>query len=177
LIVGGFVAHTCPVNHRCLFLTFLVAGLAASGCSKKIGDGCSTNIDCAQDGTRICDLSQPGGYCTEDGCTNDSCPSESICVRFFDQKYATTSCSPELPCPTADQVCVEQGAAASPPNQFCVPAASERRFCAEKCGSDGDCRGGYSCQAAGTYGSLALLKDPVEAQNAKFCSPTPKPSP
>ena len=32
-------------------------------------------------------------------------------------------------------------------------AASERRFCAEKCSSGGDCRGAYSCQAAGTYGS------------------------
>jgi hypothetical protein len=167
------VAHTCPVNRSCLLLTFLVTGLAASGCGKKIGDGCSTNIDCAQDGTRICDLSQPGGYCTVDGCTEDSCPSESICVRFFDQKYATLSCSPEQPC-RSDEVCVVRDTGTSPPFQVCVPAASERRFCADKCSSDGDCRGSYNCQAAGTYGSLALLKDPADAQNAKFCSPTPR---
>ncbi len=168
------MAHTCPVNRSCLLLTFLVTALAASGCGKKIGDGCSTNIDCAQDGTRICDLSQPGGYCTVDGCTEDSCPSESICVRFFDQKYATLPCSDQQPCPSATEVCVTRNLGDSSPEKVCAPTASERRFCADKCSSNGDCRGSYSCQAAGTYGSLALLKDPVDAQNARFCSPTPR---
>jgi hypothetical protein len=166
------VAHTCPVNRSSLLLIALVAGLAASGCGKKIGDGCSTNIDCQQNGTRICDLSQPGGYCTEDGCDENSCPSGSICIRFFNQSFATISCA-DQPCPSANDVCVIGDPTTSPPEKVCVPAASERRYCADKCGGDGDCRGAYSCQAAGTYGSLALLKDPVEAQEAKFCSPTP----
>lgn len=167
------MAHTCPVNRSCFLLTILAAGLAASACSKKIGDGCSTNIDCQQNGTRICDLSQPGGYCTVDGCDENSCPSESICVRFFDQKYATVECGDQLPCPSANDVCVTRNLGDLPPQKVCAPAASERRFCAEKCSSDGDCRGAYSCQAAGTYGSLALLKDPADALEAKFCSPTP----
>jgi hypothetical protein len=167
------VAHTCPVNRIPLFLTVLVAGLATSGCGDKIGDSCTTNTDCQSDGTRICDLSQPGGYCTVDGCDEDSCPSESICVRFFDQKFATTSCS-DQPCPSANEVCLlTQESANAAPVKRCVPAASERRYCAEKCNSNGDCRGAYSCQAAGTYGSLALLKDPADLPDAKFCSPTP----
>ncbi len=164
------MAHTCPVNRTHLLLTVLVAGLASSGCGKKIGDGCSTNIDCQQDGTRICDLSQPGGYCTVDGCDEDSCPSESVCVRFFDQKFSTTPCD-EQPCASFNEVCVTRGAGTVPPTKVCVPASSERRYCADKCGGDGDCRGAYSCQAADTYGSKVLLED--GSQDAKFCSPTP----
>jgi hypothetical protein len=167
------VAHTCPVNRSCLLLTALAFGLLAAGCGKKIGDACSTNIDCQQDGTRICDLSQPGGYCTEDGCDENSCPSESICVRFFDQKFATTSCGPDQPCPAATEICLVRGPAGSPAEMACMPLSSERRFCADKCNHDGDCRGAYSCQSAGSYGSLALLKNPDDAQTAKFCSPTP----
>jgi hypothetical protein len=167
------VSHTCPVNRSGLLLIVLLAGLAASGCGKKIGDACRTNIDCQQNGTRICDLSQPGGYCTEDGCDENSCPSGSICVRFFDQAFATVPCSDEEPCPSANDVCVTRRAGDTVPGKVCAPAASERRYCADTCGGDGDCRGAYSCQAAGTYGSLALLKDPADLPDAKFCSPTP----
>ena len=85
--------HTCAVNRTASLLTVLLVSLLAPACSKKVGDACQTNIDCAQDGSRICDLSQPGGYCTFDGCDDSSCPSDSICVRFFDQKFPTGTCS------------------------------------------------------------------------------------
>ncbi len=160
--------HTCAVNRTVSLLTILLVGVLASACSKKIGDGCQTNIDCAQDGTRICDLSQPGGYCTEDGCDDSSCPSESICVRFFDQKFGTPpgtngECQP-------NELRVVCGPTPSEPN-CCVPSASERRYCAAKCGSNGDCRGGYVCRTSNTLGSIALLPDPAASDTAKFCAP------
>jgi len=170
------VGHTCAVNRSVSLLTLLLVGLLAPACGKKIGDGCGTNIDCASDGTRICDLSQPGGYCTEDGCDDSSCPSGSICVRFFAQKFPTGYCPNTAPgtigeC-QADELCVVCGPSSAEPEQSCcVPSASERRYCANKCGSDGDCRGGYVCRTSNTLGSLALLPDPNDGAIARFCAP------
>ena len=42
----------------------LTSALALASCGKKIGDSCQTASDCDPSGTRICDISQPGGYCT-----------------------------------------------------------------------------------------------------------------
>ena len=120
------MAHTLPVNRSYHLLIVLLAGIAAAGCGKKIGDSCNTNIDCDRYGSRICDLSQPGGYCTEDGCDENSCPSEAICVRFFDQKFATTSCD-DQPC-KANEMCVAREAGTTPPYRVCAPASSERRY-------------------------------------------------
>ena len=196
MIGGQSVGHTCAVNRSVSLLTILLVGLLAPACGKKIGEGCRTNIDCAQDGSRICDLSQPGGYCTEDGCDDSSCPSESICVRFFDQKYPTGECSLppgtspgtagtcNIPPDTADQcrtsgqclpdeLCVVCGPSSSVPEPYacCVPSASERRYCAAKCGNNGNCRGGYVCRQSNTLGSIALLPDPNAGDAAKFCAP------
>jgi len=163
------------VNRTAYLLTLLLIGLLAPACGKKVGDSCATNIDCAQDGTRICDLSQPDGYCTVDGCDDSSCPSDSICVRFFDQKFPTGTCS--SPPGTigecqADELCVVCGPSASEPEQpCCVPAASERRYCAATCGNNGDCRDGYVCRTSDTLGSIALLPDPNASATAKFCAP------
>ena len=166
--------HTCAVNRAVPSL--LLVGLLASACGHNVGDSCSTNIDCAQDGSRICDLSQPGGYCTLDGCDDSSCPSEAVCVRFFDQKFPTGSCS--SPPGTIgecqpDELCVVCGPTVSDleTRSCCVPSTSERRFCALKCGSNGDCRGGYVCRASATDGSLALTSDPNSITTAKFCAP------
>jgi hypothetical protein len=52
-----------------------------------------------------------------------------------------------------------------------VPSGSERRYCAEKCGNDGDCRGGYICRTSETNGSIALLDDPAASRKAEFCAP------
>jgi len=167
--------HTWAVNRSAFLVTVLLAGLAAPACGKHVGDGCKTNIDCAQDGTRICDLSQPGGYCTLDGCDDTSCPKDSVCVRFFDQKFSTGTCT------TApgtigecqpDEICVVCGPS---PTQIerpcCVPSASERRYCADACGSNGDCRGGYVCQQSNTLGSIALRSNPADIASTKFCAP------
>jgi hypothetical protein len=69
--------------------------LSALACQAKIGDGCNDNVDCSPDGDRICDLSQPGGYCTIPDCEPDSCPSEGVCVRFWDGPHTRAWCMKE----------------------------------------------------------------------------------
>jgi hypothetical protein len=168
-------------------LTVLASfALFAPACGHDIGDSCSTNVDCAQDGTRDCDLSQPGGYCTVAGCDEKSCPGEAVCIRIFPFLSPGTSCSPETPC-VSSEICLPDG--------FCVPRDSERRFCEKKCGSNGDCRGGYVCREAGiethppygslvagierrpadqsTYGSIALVANANQSTMVKFCAPKP----
>ncbi len=165
--------------------------LAGAGCGHNIGDGCSINTDCSPNNDRTCDLSQPGGYCTIEGCDQSSCPSDSVCVRFFPEKFLSQPCDPacdlsshpmisaDASMPTAcrdktpacmnpsalvcaaDQLCLPSG--------FCVPRADEQRLCVKTCGSNSDCRGGYECRMAGTRGSLALLSDPCAT--VSFCAP------
>jgi hypothetical protein len=171
--------------------------MAAAACGKDIGDDCKTNVDCAQDGTRDCDLSQPGGYCTINGCDEKFCPSGSICIRIFpyeaegntfcdwvprnqSSQNQSAACSgdqstqdPDTQCVCAsDQICLPDG--------HCVPRISERRFCEKSCSSDGDCRSGYVCREAGvetkpstsnTYGSIVLAANPSPTMVAKFCAP------
>jgi hypothetical protein len=73
----------------------------------------------------------------------------------------------------AAELCVACGPSASQPEPYpcCVPSESERRYCAAKCGGNGDCRGGYVCRASNTLGSLALLPSPSASDTAKFCAP------
>jgi hypothetical protein len=160
-------------------LSVVLFALLAVACGKSIGDPCTTNVDCATDGTRDCDLSQPGGYCTVLGCDEKSCPSESVCIRIFPYEVASLSgaqaCLPCLQetqatdCPS--KVCNTQGFCAPTgaddpnvgctsdqiclPDGFCVPRNTERRYCEKTCGSDGDCRGGYKCLESGIEGRLA----------------------
>lgn len=57
--------------------------LAALGaCAPKFGDGCHSATDCSANGDRMCDRSQPGGYCTIMNCEPDGCSDEGTCVRF-----------------------------------------------------------------------------------------------
>jgi hypothetical protein len=157
---------------RLIPLTILL-GLLISGCGKEIGDECLTNIDCNQDGTWDCDLSQPGGYCTVAGCDEASCPEKSVCIRFFSYQFSSDACQTDFDC-GAEFLCLSDG--------ICSPRASERRFCERTCGNDGDCRGGYVCRTAGipgtitstnTYGSLALIKEPNQSKVVRFCVARP----
>ncbi len=72
----------------------LTSALALASCGKKIGDSCQTPADCDPNGARICDLSQPGGYCTVQGCDETTCPSEAACIRFFPVQFLTKPCNP-----------------------------------------------------------------------------------
>jgi hypothetical protein len=84
----------------------VAASLGGGGCRRQIGDDCQTSVDCDPNGTRACDLSQPGGYCTIIGCDEKSCPESSVCVRYFPEKYLVDSCNPACediaPCHPAD---------------------------------------------------------------------------
>src|SRR6516164_4737254 len=53
-------------------LALPMASLAATGCTPKIGDKCILSTDCSQQGTLVCDTSQPAGYCTQLNCNNGS---------------------------------------------------------------------------------------------------------
>lgn len=85
-----------------LFLFALA--LSLSQCSREIGDDCSSNTDCGSG--RICDLSQPGGYCTISPCREDTCPPEAICVEFSPtDSYCMRACTISDEC-RAGYLCV-----------------------------------------------------------------------
>lgn len=145
--------------------------LGAGGCRREIGDDCQTSVDCDPNGTRACDLSQPGGYCTIVGCDEKSCPESSVCVRYFPEKYLTTSCNPaceDIQLCRTGETCDEDGGGCAPkcpdacpngvenrclsPDELCLDVglcarrSFETRACAKSCSSDGDCRDGYECR-------------------------------
>ncbi len=124
----------------------LIAALCV-GCGAEIGDACIVSTDCAQDGTRSCDLNSNGGYCTIAGCDYGTCPSEAECVSFFTGSFSNKTCDPateDLGGTTGtddcnvDELCALDG--------HCVTRASEVRFCMRKCSSQSDCRDGYECR-------------------------------
>src|SRR4051812_5642397 len=86
---GPFRLQSRPVrsSFSIVPLLFIAFALSAGACSREIGDDCSTAADCDPKGSRVCDLSQPGGYCTVVNCDENSCPSESACIRFFPIPY------------------------------------------------------------------------------------------
>jgi hypothetical protein len=145
--------------------TLLALAIVFAGCGKKIGDECRTSIDCSQESERLCDISQPGGYCTLDGCDERSCPDEAVCIRFFprlfldrDRKCMPAAGGPEC---AASEICLPEG--------VCAPRSAERRYCASSCDGDGDCRSDYECRLAGTEGSIALVSRPDAT--VRFCAP------
>jgi hypothetical protein len=70
------IAFACVLS-----AAFVAAGFVA-GCAPQIGNSCSTSANCSINGDRICDIAQPGGYCTVFDCQPDRCPDDSVCVRF-----------------------------------------------------------------------------------------------
>jgi hypothetical protein len=152
----------------------LVVALLAVGCGKEIGDECVVSSDCSPNGDRFCDTSSQGGYCTVQGCNFDSCPEESVCVRFFTGNFNNRVCDPTLPphqagC-TLDELCSLVGS--------CVPRSAEIRFCMRKCDDDGDCRDGYECRDIARmieHGGEPVLDGlaVTEATAPKFCASAP----
>ncbi len=62
-----------------LILLYLLL-LLPLGCSKEIGDECSSSVECGQ--ARLCDRASEGGYCTVTPCEPGNCPEDSLCVEF-----------------------------------------------------------------------------------------------
>lgn len=148
--------------HRC---ALLLAAILAVGCGREIGDSCRTSIDCTteQETERLCDISQPGGYCTIEGCDDRSCPDDSVCIRFFPQLYLSKPCS--MGCAN-DEVCLPSPTGG---DGLCAPRRTERRFCSKSCGDNGDCRDNYECRLAGERGTAALVSNPAAV--VRFCAP------
>src|SRR3954469_21617492 len=100
----------------------VMLAVAATGCAHKIGDSCAISTDCSVNGDRLCDTTQPDGYCTVFNCEPDKCPSgEGVCLAF------------------TDGACDQQMVAAATSLRF------QRTFCMKPCDNDGDCRAGYRC--------------------------------
>lgn len=156
------VKSSSAARHILLLLALLVApSLLLGACGHDIGDDCKTSADCDPNGTRACDLSQPGGYCTINGCDAKSCPSGSACIRVFPQEmFLSKSCDEGC---DADELCLDSGK--------CAKRSQETRLCGKLCGEDGDCRSGYECRPTGTRGSMLLSVDP--ATSGRFCAPKP----
>jgi len=155
-----------------------------AACGHKIGDSCGNSADCdPSTGSRTCDISQPGGYCIIEGCDARSCPSDSICVRFFPRPpvlEAAMACDPAAAstcsagptsgvCCEANEVCLPTPTDTVPGR--CVRASLEKRACVMNCDSNDDCRGGYLCRATGSCGTLPLTLDPNSTP--KYCAPVP----
>lgn len=150
---------------RSLTLLCLVA-LGMGACGTEIGDSCTVSIDCSINGDRVCDPSQPGGYCTVDACDENSCPDDGVCVRVFPQMFLSQMCDPALEDMGKDECSPEELCL---PSGMCAPRATERRYCAARCSGNGDCRGSYECRLLGTEGSVAVISS--QQNKAKFCAP------
>ena len=117
-----------PVNRTLCALLWLA--LTAGGCGHDIGDSCKTSVDCDPNGTRSCDLSQPGGYCTLAGCDETSCPSGATCIRLFPEKFlsasaTTTSTAFGMPCGPS------HADAACDPLTICATSGTSSGLCTE----------------------------------------------
>jgi len=121
----------------------------AAGCTPQIGDDCSTSLDCSTQGDRLCDTTQPGGYCTIFNCEPDTCPEdEASCVAFNNE---------------LDPACgsVDDG----------EWARFERSFCMQKCDDDEDCRSGYECVNPSQHN--AVIVDPDRSFKVCLAVATP----
>ncbi len=103
-----------------LVLVLFVVGVA---CKPQIGDACKTSVDCSQTGDRLCDITQPGGYCTVFNCEPGSCPSDSACIAFDTEVSSLPLC-----------------------RSYNGLSRLTRSYCLANCGSNSDCRSGYVCE-------------------------------
>lgn len=131
-------------------LALLALATAAStlvGCAPEIGDDCTTSLDCSQLGDRLCDTSQPEGYCTIFNCEPDACPDEAVCMGF--------GLELDPACSTVDDARW---------NRF------ERTFCMIACEEQDDCRPGYVCATAAERRAVSIDVE-NELKESKACFP------
>jgi hypothetical protein len=134
-----------PCRERLCALGAGLLAIAAAGCAPKIGDKCVLSTDCSQQGTLVCDTSQPSGYCTQLNCTNGSCPNDAVCVEF---QASVPGCAYD---------------------DYQSPSRTGRTFCMAHCNDDSNCRqsDGYICSdpAAGPWNAAILDNN----QSQKVC--------
>jgi hypothetical protein len=133
---------------------FLIAGAlfpVLVGCTPSIGDKCQISTDCSIRGDRLCDLSQPNGYCTQLNCGGNSCPDEAACVLF---DSAIPGCG-------FDDRAGPYGSRVA------------RSFCVAKCDDNSDCRSGYVCADARTPPWSAVILDDDQGKRGCLIRPLP----
>ncbi len=122
---------------------------AAVSCTPEIGAKCQVSTDCSIRGDRLCDTSQPGGYCTQLNCQGNGCADEATCVLF---NSALPGCGfDDRSGPFGSRVA--------------------RSFCMAQCESNGDCRDGYVCADPRTFPWNAVILD--DNQNKRTCLAVP----
>ena len=121
----------------------------AAACTPEIGDKCQVSTDCSIRGDRLCDIAQPGGYCTQLNCRGNACADEAACVLF---NSAVPGCGyDDRAGPFGSRVA--------------------RSFCMAKCESNGDCRPGYVCADPRTYPWNAVILDDDQSKRACLAIP------
>jgi hypothetical protein len=130
---------------RALSLFGLAVALALPGCTPTIGSSCIQSTDCSSQGDRACDTSQPNGYCTVFGCTDNTCPDHAVCTTFA---AALPGCAY---------------------NDYQAPQRTSRTLCLQHCQHDSDCRSseGYICADPREMPWFARILD--DNQNQKVC--------
>lgn len=100
-------------------------------------------------GDRLCDTSQPEGYCTQLNCKGQSCPDEASCVLF---RSSIPGCGFD---------------------DRAGPFGSRlaRSFCVAQCTSNDDCRPGFVCASPRAYPWNAVILD--NDQNKRSCLAIP----
>lgn len=127
----------------------LLAAALAVACTPEIGDKCQVSTDCSIRGDRLCDLSQPGGYCTQLNCRGNGCADEAACVLF---NSAVPGCAyDDRAGPFGSRVA--------------------RSFCMAVCESNADCRDGYVCADPRTPPWNAVILDDDQSKRACLAAP------
>lgn len=94
-----------------LTLSAVFALCSLGACGPKFGDGCKNSTDCSVRNDRICDRSQPGGYCTIANCKPGDCGDDGVCVRFrpaeprLSTSYCMAKCGSTSDCDRDAYVC------------------------------------------------------------------------
>ncbi|HVU50594.1 MAG TPA: hypothetical protein VHL80_07890 [Polyangia bacterium] len=125
--------------------SLVVAVVLGGACSHEIGDACKSSVDCDPNGTRSCDLSQPGGYCTVVGCDTTACPSGSTCIRTFPETFLALAANITVMGQTCDPA---PAMSACPTDSVCASFG----FCVRSCdptASPTTCPGGQLCSSMG----------------------------
>ena len=143
----ALLCDSAPCHPRAWLFGLSALGLSVFGCQPKVGDPCATSIDCSQKGDRLCDASQPLGYCTIFNCEPDKCPENSVCLGFGNQIDATC------------------GDVFDP-----RWARFERTFCMKACETTSDCRDGYVCAAPSDRRAITIDLT-SEWKDFKVCFP------
>lgn len=121
-----------------------LCALSLIGCKPEIGDECSVSTDCSNVGDRLCDTTQPNGYCTIFNCEPGTCPEEAICVAYH----------------TSESLVCEDPQSGQ---------RLQRTFCLRRCDGNGDCRVGYSCEDLGKKNPWGADVVEFGPTNGKVC--------